>query len=266
MLLECKYSAFGVFDEGVTIGPARWVYYDLLFVHDGHIVLWPEVSRRTELKAGQSILIYPDTEFDGYSTVDGSRLSVEHFSIVDGHGLPEEIARLAGRKDGFETFLNIPDRQVERDIERLVNLKQSEQPCRLDSEVMSSIMLLILLGVLQAREGFRCGGGDTFDELLDYMEENICRNVSLEDMADVCGLSVSHFRALFRQRFHQSPGNYFRKLRMNMIAKRLRETTMPVKEIAAKSGFDMLPNFYRAFRAVYGTSPIEYRRRNTPKG
>lgn len=266
MLLECKYNSFGIFNNRFRIGPAKWKYFDLIFVHDGHIVLWPDDEKRLELRTGQSIIIYPQTEFSGYSIAESTRVSVQHFTIVDLKGLPAEIAELAGHENGCEYFLNIPDSQTERDIERLVNLRQSAGQNKLNDEMMSSVMLLVLLGIYKARDVRQAGFDNAFEELISFMEQNVDKNISLEEMANAYGLSASHFRMLFRKRFFQSPGSFFRKLRMAAAAKKLQETVIPVKEIARQTGFDTLPNFYRAFRAVYKISPVEYRRKNIPKG
>lgn len=266
MLLKCRYNSFGIFNDAYKIGPARWKYFDLLFVHDGHIVIWPQEKRRQELTTGQSILIYPETEFYGYSIAEATHVSVQHFSIEHLQGLPDELKRIAGRKNGFEFFATHPDGQVERDIERLVNLRQKGQPGRVEEEMMSSVMFLVLMGIWRAQNATDVGRDDVFGELLSFMDRNVDRNISLEEMAKVCGLSASHFRAVFRKRFFQSPGNFFRRIRMNAAAKKLCETASPVKEIAIQSGFDTLPNFYRAFHGVYRISPAEYRRKNIPRG
>lgn len=265
-MIECKYNTFGVFNDRLKIGPARWEHFDLIFVHDGHIVIWPDDGKRLELKTGQSVLLYPQTEFCGYTMADCTRVSVHHFSILKNKALPEDIGKLIGRKNGYESFLNIPDRQVERDIERIVNIRQSGELTYLDDEMMSSVMLLVLLGVHHANGNLHHNRSEMFDKLMSFMEENLDRNISLDEMAAICQLSTSHFRAIFKKHFKQSPGVFFRNLRMNAVAKQLRETMIPIKEISHQGGFDVLSNFYRAFRAAYDMSPAEYRRKNIPKG
>lgn len=254
-----------MFNERLKIGPAQWGHFDVIFVHDGHVVLWPELKQRLELQTGQSVLIYPDTHFSGYSLAESTRVSVNHFAIT-GSELPPVINDLEGKADGFEAFMVPPGRQVERDIERLVDLAQYSDKGPLHAETMSVVMHLILLGLYQAQVARQGGDVGVFDELLRFMESNVTRSVSLEEMADICGFSVSHFRAVFRKRFFQSPGAFFLRLRMDATARKLQETALPIKEIARQGGFDTLPNFYRAFVAAYGMTPADYRRMNMPKG
>ena len=258
MLLECRYNTFGMFNDRLRIGPAKWGHFDLIFVHDGHIVLWPDLRQRLELQTGQSVLLYPQTNFYGHSLVETTRVSVNHFAIV-GSELPPVIKDFSAKSNGCESFLTAPSRQVERDIERLVELAQYPDKGPLQMEMMSAVMQLILLGLYEAQATAQPGVVGIFDELLRFMESNLDRNVSLEEMAGICGLSVSHFRSLFRKRFFQSPAAFFGRLRMAAAARKLRETTLPIKEIARQGGFDTLPNFYRAFATAYGMAPAEYR-------
>lgn len=260
MLLECRYNTFGIFDERrrMRIGPAKWGHFDLIFVHDGHIVLWPDLRQRMELKTGQSVLLYPQTNFYGHSLADTTHVSVNHFAIIGGE-IPPVLKDIAGESDGFKSFPVAPPRQVERDIERLVDIAQYPDKGPLQMEMMSAVMQLILLGLYQAQATAQPGVVGVFDDLLRFLENNLDRNVSLDEMAAVCGLSVSHFRALFRKRFFQSPGAFFGRLRMAAAARKLRETMIPIKEIARQGGFDTLPNFYRVFKAIYGMAPAEYR-------
>jgi AraC-like DNA-binding protein len=78
----------------------------------------------------------------------------------------------------------------------------------------------------------------------------------------MAGLSTSYFRAKFKAEMGISPGNYFLKARINASAKLLRETPLPIKEIARRTGYDELPHFYRAFKTVLGTTPKRYRRKH----
>lgn len=150
MLLECRYNTFGMFNDRLRIGPAKWGHFDLIFVHDGHVVLWPDLRQRLELQTGQSVLIYPQTNFYGHSLVETTRVSVNHFAII-GSELPPVIKDFSAKSDSFESFLTAPPRQVERDIERLVGLAQYPNKGPLQMEMMSAAMQLILLGLYQAQ-------------------------------------------------------------------------------------------------------------------
>lgn len=56
-----------------------------------------------------------------------------------------------------------------------------------------------------------------------------------------------------------SPSNYIRRIRMEVAARLLTETTLPVADIATRTGFSTTKYFGKVFREYYGKSPADYR-------
>ena len=159
-----------------------------------------------------------------------------------------------------------PGPQTERDIERLIYLAH-EQKGEVLHDMADALMQLILASLFYAPVSSQTVIGDTkFQELIRFLENNIGRDVPLEEMADICGYSVSHFQVMFKKRYGVTAGAYFQKLRMQSAGRKLRETILSIKQIAHECGYDILPNFYRAFNGIYDMTPGEYRRRNLPTG
>lgn len=84
--------------------------------------------------------------------------------------------------------------------------------------------------------------------------------VSNEELANSCGFSVGHFIRLFRQYKGCTPHQYQIQTIMQKAATLLRETTLPVREIAFSLGMDNALYFSNAFRRFYGVAPTEYRK------
>ena len=59
-----------------------------------------------------------------------------------------------------------------------------------------------------------------------------------------------------------SPSAYIRSVRMNIAARLLRESQLPIADIALQTGFATTKYFSRIFKETYGVLPKEYR--NTP--
>ncbi|WP_407146445.1 helix-turn-helix domain-containing protein [Bradyrhizobium sp. ORS 86] len=78
-------------------------------------------------------------------------------------------------------------------------------------------------------------------------------------IADMLGISVRHMHVLFEA----TPTSFSQTvaaLRVDRSCRLLREAPdRPIAEIAFASGFDSLATFYRAFNAVEGMSPGDYR-------
>lgn len=103
---------------------------------------------------------------------------------------------------------------------------------------------------------------DTRDVLLEkinaYVRSNLNRKITLADLAENLGYSVSHMRAVFRDRLGFSLGRYIRESQLSEAAKLLQYSKLNVTEIATRTSFNSLFAFSRAFKAAYGMSPKAY--------
>ncbi len=104
---------------------------------------------------------------------------------------------------------------------------------------------------------------DLRDQILEkinrHVRENLDRAVSIGDLAQALGYSVSHLRAVFRDRLSVSLGRYMRESRLSEAAKLLQSSEFNVSEIGERCGFESLYAFSRAFRKAYGLPPRSYR-------
>ncbi len=82
---------------------------------------------------------------------------------------------------------------------------------------------------------------------------------SVEDLAQLAGMSRSAFSAHFTKAFGQSPHGFLTESRLRHAAHFLATTGLPVKTIAGKIGYRSRSNFSRAFKARYGLDPATYR-------
>lgn len=80
-------------------------------------------------------------------------------------------------------------------------------------------------------------------------------------LARVSGVSEAHFARSFKQAFGVPPHRYLLTRRVERAAALLRDTDLPVTEIAFLSGWNSLGTFGRTFRDVTGESPGERRAR-----
>lgn len=84
--------------------------------------------------------------------------------------------------------------------------------------------------------------------------------VTLDELAEVAGLSKYHFLRQFSQVVGMTPGAYLRTLRLCHAARKLRTTNMPILEVALSVGFADHPSFSRAFARHMGMTPSEYQK------
>jgi transcriptional regulator GlxA family with amidase domain len=80
-------------------------------------------------------------------------------------------------------------------------------------------------------------------------------------LARVSGVSEAHFSRSFKQAFGLPPHRYLLTRRVERAKALLRETDLPVTDIAFQAGWRSLGTFGRTFRDVTGESPGEIRDR-----
>ncbi len=93
----------------------------------------------------------------------------------------------------------------------------------------------------------------------DYINRNYFDDISLDQMAEAAGISVSHLHMLFRDHLNESPHQFLIQKRMRMAAHALATGNQPIKAIAAEVGYPNVENFCRAFRKYFETSASVYR-------
>lgn len=80
-------------------------------------------------------------------------------------------------------------------------------------------------------------------------------------LARVSGVSEAHFARSFKEAFGVPPHRYLLTRRLERAAALLRDTDLPITEIAFQTGWNSLGTFGRTFRDVTGESPGELRAR-----
>ncbi|MBN1908826.1 MAG: helix-turn-helix transcriptional regulator [Pirellulales bacterium] len=92
-----------------------------------------------------------------------------------------------------------------------------------------------------------------------YLDTHYNQVFTLEELAQVGRLSVSHLCAVFRECFGCPPIEYRTRLRMEHASRFLRDTSLRVSEIASLVGYGDIYYFSKHFKAYHGASPREYR-------
>lgn len=93
----------------------------------------------------------------------------------------------------------------------------------------------------------------------DFINSGYHSALSLEDVAQAAGVSVSHLHMLFRDHLGESPHQYLIQKRMRVAGHSLATNDQPIKAIAAEVGYANTESFCRAFRKFFGRSASEYR-------
>lgn len=95
---------------------------------------------------------------------------------------------------------------------------------------------------------------------LNYIETHSSEDICIEKLAEMCFMSESHFRRLFKAEMGVSPLKYKTNLRMKKAADLLSAGTLNVGEISFVLGFENIYYFSKMFKQVYGVTPTDYKK------
>ena len=108
--------------------------------------------------------------------------------------------------------------------------------------------------------GFRIAGRDpVLAAALSVMEANMERPLPIAQIADRVGTSTRHLGRRFHRHLNVTPSQQYRGMRLARASGLLRQSNLPIGEIALCCGFQSASHLGRNFRMQYGVSPSAFR-------
>lgn len=104
-------------------------------------------------------------------------------------------------------------------------------------------------------------GLELFIRLRDSIAKSYEKEVDLKELSKQLGVSINHIIRLFKQFGGLTPAQYITGLRIQQALTLLSQGDLDIMEIAYRSGFKSLSNFYKQFKRHTGFSPGHYRNR-----
>ncbi len=96
--------------------------------------------------------------------------------------------------------------------------------------------------------------------VVDFMTENLGRDIGVEELVSRCGLSRAQFFRAFRQSTGQTPHRYLVGLRLDRAKMLLETQDLSVGEVTRAVGMGANAGFARLFQQRFGAQPARYRR------
>lgn len=135
-------------------------------------------------------------------------------------------------------------------------------------EKVKGLALALLIEIARCNQEDRGGQTEEKQEgnsaiispALDYIGEHYDTQIKIEQLAQICHISETHFRRVFTESMHMSPVEYVNWMRIRTACDELSRTNDPVGTIAARTGFTTLSTFNRNFRRIMGISPQQWRK------
>ena len=97
-------------------------------------------------------------------------------------------------------------------------------------------------------------------EFKSTIKNNLYSSLSIEELALLCGMSISTFKRNFKETFNENPAEYLLRLKLIRCSKLLLSSDQRISDIAYDCGFESLSTFNRSFKAHFNDSPSNYRK------
>lgn len=170
--------------------------------------------------------------------------NVSRFLMGKDYG-PKKAKPLVGRVAQFNDILHHLD--LVENIENLVYVNSR----------FYSFVCSFKLKVLAAKKH---GKKDRAIHTIEYMRENLGKVITLEELANVAGLSVSHYCAVFKKRTSQTPMQLLTSMKIQRACQWLQNQNQTIKSIAYNLGFFDQYHFSKVFKEVMGVSPKVFKK------
>ena len=102
--------------------------------------------------------------------------------------------------------------------------------------------------------------GEQLENVLQYIEKNLDRSFSIQELSKNVNLSKSALYHMFHTNFNCTVNEYINKERIKRSLHYLLETDLTIDEISAKVGFSSVSYYTRIFKKIKNTTPLQYKK------
>lgn len=234
--------------------------YQILYLVEGTGVFRSAHKEPTEIHAGDMFVLFPG-EWHTYYPLKGTQWK-SYWIGFKGRNMDDRV------KAGFLT----PEKPIYRVgfTESIIRLYRDAYRTAVEemanSQQIMAGMVNFLIGLMYAFERNKQLTRDkihvdVINRARLRIRESLESELTIQQIAEECGISYSNFRKLFKEYTGIAPALYQQELRIQRAKELLSATDLSVKEIAYRLNFDSSDYFSSKFRAKVGMSPGEYRRK-----
>ena len=253
-----------------SYGPAKRNHYLFHFIFGGKGYLSSNDSAGQthlyKLEANQGFLICPGQvntyyadektpweyawlEFDGVKALE--------YMEMAGLGWDRPVYHLKKREEGAllkEELMAIVDNPYRSSINQIGHLYLF-----FDALIRSSVNRKTVVQSGKMRDTY-------IKEAISFIEMNYGRAISVEDIADFCNINRSYLNRLFKESTGKTLQNFLMYYRMNRAAELLKVSELTVNEIGKRCGYQNQLHFSRAFKTIFGLSPMQWKKKEKEEG
>jgi AraC-like DNA-binding protein len=220
---------------------------------------WCELGGQLHtVRAGDLLVLPPDVSYTCGAHV--ANPWTIHWASALGANLPDYLKELGGSVRAPLVWMG-EDLQLARLFNEALKTLESGFSFLNLLQASHALAHLLAMSIRHRHERTR-DASDVVEKVAQgiiYMSEHLDQPLRVSALAALANLSQAHFSVLFKQQTGCSPRDYLHLLRIHRACQLLRGSTLSVKEIASRLGYQDQFHFSRQFKAFQGLSPTEYR-------
>lgn len=105
---------------------------------------------------------------------------------------------------------------------------------------------------------------DNLNEMVEYIERNLENDICMNDLAKIVGISINSLQRIFTFMSGVSISEYIKKRRLSKAFEEIKSTDIKIIDAALKYKYNSNISFNRAFKKLFGVTPMECRENNIP--
>ena len=260
-------------NENKRAGALCGVHYhdeiELIYVDEGRIDVIVG-QKRYSAEKGMTIFISSRTPHMTYAVTDGTCGTLVQFRTEDflDMSLKSAMKYLPGLTILSDKPLTVfpadsPIAGSMRGIMKEFNERKEAYEAFIISDVYSILGFLYRNDIIvNAAAYFDAHSVQRLLPILEYVNENYNKDLTLEAVSSEFGLNPSYFSRMFKKAVGSSYTEYLNFVRVCRAEKLLRSTNMSVLNIALEVGFSSVSYFNRVFKKIKDCTPSVYKNAN----
>lgn len=252
-------------DRPLTHGSHTHVYYELLYVQEGAVLLSIK-GKDYRVEAGSLVFL---NQFDEHATRMISDVYRRYYLLIPPtqmrafHNDVRLLSVFRFHGEPFPYVLSVGEDKPRFDTYFFLLRDAAERGGAYMDERIEALMTLVLADALALRpDMFPMAPEASFlpmQEILDELDRSFADKFSLGALAAKFHVSPGCLSAHFRRHVGMSPMQYVIQSRLAHAKVLLLKTELSVLEISAQCGYGDVSNFVRRFRGQFGVTPLQFR-------
>lgn len=165
----------------------------------------------------------------------------------------------------YRQLLNLPrhfrgNNNIRLKLEEIFSIYSSKKNELRKIKLQHSIAAFLLEVIHTAQTPVLSRQTGRMEKIDSFIDEHMDEPVVLQEMAGVVNLSLSRFKAWFKEETGTTPLDYVLKIKIKTACRLLEKPGHTISDIAFETGFQNQQYFATVFRKFMGMSPGEYRR------